>query len=275
MKARVLPLSIVVVALTACAEEQTNTATTVAAVEPAQVAEAPAAVSPVAGETDSAGRQAQAADMPAADVQLPADWSEFDADGDFYVTGTEFSELVPSVPFSAADGNGDGTFSRVEFQELAEKIAAGETLVAAGATKEEEIEAAADFPDKPLDVVNRVAKGELVNPYSPSNIQVVERGHELFFETGCNGCHGGTGGGGMGPPLSNKRWVYGNEPDTLFRLITLGSTELQNRGYSRIAREKVVGPMPAQHMILTTEGDLWKIINWILSLHLPEGEATT
>ena len=49
---------------------------------------------------------------------------------------------------------------------------------------------------------------------------------------GCNGCHGGGGGGGMCPPLTNDTWVYGRDDDTLFRLITLGTDDLQKQGLS-------------------------------------------
>jgi len=64
------------------------------------------------------------------------------------------------------------------------------------------------------------------------------------MSAGCNGCHGGTGGGGMGPPLTNPVWVYGSDDDTLFRLISLGSDELKKQGYTRKGSENVVGPMP-------------------------------
>ena len=57
------------------------------------------------------------------------------------------------------------------------------------------------------------------------------------MSAGCNGCHGG-GGGGMCPPLTNDVWLYGAGDDTLFRLVTLGSDELQKQGYKRV---KLVG----------------------------------
>ncbi len=126
----------------------------------------------------------------------------------------------------------------------------------------------------PLEAVESTEQGKLVNPYDPADPVVAEQGHRIFMETGCNGCHGGTGGGGMGPPLSNQKWVYGNDPDTLFRLITLGTIELQAAGYSRIATEKVKAPMLPQAsgpiVIIDSEERLWKIITWILSLHVEE-----
>ena len=38
-------------------------------------------------------------------------------------------------------------------------------------------------------------------------------------------------------PLINDIWVYGGDDDTLFRLVALGSDELQKVGYTRIGRE--------------------------------------
>ncbi|MEO0974015.1 MAG: c-type cytochrome [Pseudomonadota bacterium] len=227
-----------------------------------------------------------------ADVQLPGDWSEMDLDSDFYVTADEVAKAAPSMDFAAADKDGDGNLSRVEFSDYVESLAkpaaakkgpiinAGkgaapavvnaknDSAKAGAAPTASRAAANAGSTRSALDAIAATPKGELANPYLATDTAVAERGHELWFETGCNGCHGGTGGGGMCPALTNKRWVYGDDPDTLFRLIALGSQELQANGYSRIAREGVVGYMPAQHMILQTEDDLWKIITWIQSLHL-------
>ena len=118
----------------------------------------------------------------------------------------------------------------------------------------------------PLEAVESAEKGELKNPYS-GDAAAAQEGHKLYMAAGCNGCHGGTGGGGMGPPLSNAVWVYGDDDDTLFRLITLGSDDLQAAGYSRIGTESVVGPMPHAKEIVKSADDMWKIIAWIESLH--------
>ncbi len=82
---------------------------------------------------------------------------------------------------------------------------------------------------------------------------------------GCSGCHGGGGGGGMCPPLINDVWVYGGDDDTLFRLVTLGSIALQQRGYMRIGQENVVGPMPPFGGIIKNADDLWKIFAFVRS----------
>lgn len=130
-----------------------------------------------------------------------------------------------------------------------------------------------DLSKTPLEIVDSIPQGGIISPFDPADPKTAEEGHEVFMETSCNGCHGGTGGGGMGPPLSNQKWVYGNDADTLFRLITLGTDELQKRGYTRKARENVRAPMPPHASgpiiieSLTSERIL-KIIAWIQSLHI-------
>jgi len=109
-------------------------------------------------------------------------------------------------------------------------------------------------------------KGSLKSPYQDFK-KVAEEGHQKFMSAGCNGCHGGTGGGGMGPPLTNPVWVYGSDDDTLFRLISLGSDELKKQGYTRKGSENVVGPMPAMGGVLKDSDSLWKVIAWIRSVN--------
>ena len=73
----------------------------------------------------------------------------------------------------------------------------------------------------PVQRADAAAKGTLKNPYNDSDKAVVDSGSKLYFKYGCNGCHGGSGGGGMCPPLTNDTWVYGGDDDTLFRLVSL------------------------------------------------------
>ena len=117
-------------------------------------------------------------------------------------------------------------------------------------------------------------KGTLTSPYASDPKTVAEEGHKIYMAAGCNGCHGGTGGGGMGPPLTNPVWVYGKDDDTLFRLIALGTDELQKQGYSRKGSESVVGPMPAMGEIVKSDDDLWKLIAWIRTVN-PDSKAPT
>jgi mono/diheme cytochrome c family protein len=118
----------------------------------------------------------------------------------------------------------------------------------------------------PMDTAKTAPKGSLKSPYADF-AKVAENGHQKYMAAGCNGCHGGTGGGGMGPPLTNEVWVYGKDDDTLFRLIALGSDDLQKQGYTRKGSENVVGPMPAQGTIVKSDDDMWKIIAWIRSVN--------
>jgi mono/diheme cytochrome c family protein len=117
----------------------------------------------------------------------------------------------------------------------------------------------------PADVVKNTPKGQLTNPYKDSQADIVATGETLFRSYGCSGCHGGNGGGGMCPALTNDTWVYGGDDDTLFRLVTLGSDELQKNGYSRIGRENVVAPMPSMGPLFKSADDLWRILVFVRS----------
>ena len=135
---------------------------------------------------------------------------------------------------------------------------------------------AADQTDggSPAETAKTAEKGSLKSSY-PDVAKVAEEGHQKYMAAGCNGCHGGTGGGGMGPPLTNPIWVYGSDDDTLFRLIALGSDELQKQGYSRKGSENVVGPMPAMGSVVKSDDDMWKIIAWIKSVNTTGGGGAT
>jgi mono/diheme cytochrome c family protein len=115
----------------------------------------------------------------------------------------------------------------------------------------------------PTDLVKQTPKGKIKDPYNDTQADIVQQGETLFRSYSCSGCHGGTGGGGMCPPVTNDTWVYGGDDDTLFRLVTLGSDELQKAGYTRIGHENVVGPMPPFGAIVKNADDLFKIIAFI------------
>lgn len=113
-----------------------------------------------------------------------------------------------------------------------------------------------------IDRVLASPKGTLKNPYTGDE-QAIKEGEKVWFGLSCNGCHGGGGGGGMCPPVTNEVWVYGGDDDTLFRLITLGSQDLQKEGYKRKGTEGVVGPMMAYRDLIDDERKLWKLIAWV------------
>jgi mono/diheme cytochrome c family protein len=117
----------------------------------------------------------------------------------------------------------------------------------------------------PIDLVGKTPKGKLHSPYKDTQKDVVAQGETLFRSYPCSGCHGGGGGGGMCPPLTSSDWIYGGDDDTLFRLITLGSDELQKKGYTRQGLAAVVGPMPPMGPLFKSSDDLWKILAFIRS----------
>lgn len=138
-------------------------------------------------------------------------------------------------------------------------------LVLAATTAQADGVPAAGTTMTPLQRAEATPKGQLKNPYKDSDKTIVAEGQKDFMHYGCSGCHGGTGGGGMCPPLTNDTWVYGGDDDTLFRLVSFGSDELQKHGYSRKGHENVVGPMPQFGPIIKSDDDLWKIITFIRS----------
>ena len=138
-------------------------------------------------------------------------------------------------------------------------------IVSSGTTDLVAEDMVSDVGMTPRERVAAVPKGKLKNPYT-DNEKMITEGYKRFMGNSCNGCHGGTGGGGMCPPLSNEVFVYGSDDDTLFRLITLGSDDLAKEGYYRKGMEGVVGPMPPYGDIIKTDDEMWKIIAWIRTI---------
>src|SRR5438067_13316906 len=82
-------------------------------------------------------------------------------------------------------------------------------------------------------VLNRVqttdlhAGGDLAPPPKPQpnvyeeSAYAVSEGKRLYENYNCVGCHA-HGGGGMGPPLMDNKWIYGGDPANIFDTITHG-----------------------------------------------------
>jgi cytochrome c oxidase cbb3-type subunit III len=66
--------------------------------------------------------------------------------------------------------------------------------------------------------------GELPAEKNPlgNDRNVLAEGRRLFVQYNCSGCHGGRGGGGMGPSLRDEIWMYGNTPGKIFNSIAEG-----------------------------------------------------
>ncbi|MHB1274010.1 MAG: c-type cytochrome [Rhodanobacter sp.] len=228
---------------------------------PVSSAAAPAKADSVNSPVSSAAAPARADS-----VHVPATYESMDTSHDGMVTEKEAMAAMPNLDFKAADTNGDGQLDRVEYLDLQEKIADGTWTNAV--PKKEFVKQIKGYDEDPVDVVTKAPKGTLKNPYDPANTTVAAEGHQQFLNHGCNACHGGNGGGGMCPPLTNGVWIYGPSDDTLFRLVSLGSKKLQEAGYSRTSPE-TPALMPQQGgTTLTKAGDLWKIITWIKSMNM-------
>jgi mono/diheme cytochrome c family protein len=124
----------------------------------------------------------------------------------------------------------------------------------------------------PVERVKNAPRGTLKNPYT-GQADKIAAGHELFMSYSCSGCHGGTGGGGMCPPINGDVWFYGIDDDVLYRLITLGSLDMQKAGFDRLG-----GPglqMPPFGELIKTDDELWKIIAWIRSIYTGDPKKKT
>jgi cytochrome c oxidase cbb3-type subunit III len=54
------------------------------------------------------------------------------------------------------------------------------------------------------------------------NPRVLREGERLYGWMNCGGCHGGLGGGGIGPPFADDDWIYGGDPANVFQSIVQG-----------------------------------------------------
>lgn len=88
------------------------------------------------------------------------------------------------------------------------------------------------------------------NPFENDPVALA-RGHQLFVQYNCSGCHGDHGGGGMGPSLRDPRWHYGGEPAQIFNTIS----------YGRVG-------MPSWGTKLTAE-QIWQLTAYIKSMRTP------
>jgi mono/diheme cytochrome c family protein len=123
----------------------------------------------------------------------------------------------------------------------------------------------------PTELVKLVPPGGLHSPY-PDYAKMAKDDPDLvkqFRLPGCNECHGGTGGGGFCPALSQGVWFWGNTDDVLFRLATIGSAELEKQGFTRYQYGTVHAPMPPMGFTVKTSDQLWKIIAFIRSINPP------
>ena len=84
--------------------------------------------------------------------------------------------------------------------------------------------------------------------YDGENAYELSQGKQLFRWYNCSGCHS-QGGGGMGPALMDNRWIYGHEPDQIFKTIMEGRPN----------------GMPSFHGRIP-EAQVWQLVGYVRSL---------
>jgi cytochrome c oxidase cbb3-type subunit III len=64
------------------------------------------------------------------------------------------------------------------------------------------------------------SKATVPAPYR-ENAWAISEGKRLYTWFNCVGCHA-HGGGGMGPPLMDQKWIYGSDPESIHATILEG-----------------------------------------------------
>jgi cytochrome c oxidase cbb3-type subunit 3 len=65
-----------------------------------------------------------------------------------------------------------------------------------------------------------VLQPSVKNEYE-QNAFALSEGKRLFDQMNCSGCHA-HGGGAIGPPLMDDKWIYGSRPEQIFSTIVEG-----------------------------------------------------
>ena len=73
-------------------------------------------------------------------------------------------------------------------------------------------------PTEPIETARLASTEDRRDEY---NAFAVNQGKRLFRWYNCNGCHA-QGGGNMGPPLTDDKWLYGHGPADVYATIVQG-----------------------------------------------------
>jgi cytochrome c oxidase cbb3-type subunit 3 len=140
--------------------------------------------------------------------------------------------------------------------------AAGAALLLACGRQDQPPQPAAGWLAEPIAAVrtSTLAAGaadsvpEIDNPYGEGSDAVVQ-GRLLYQSFNCGGCHGGLGGGGIGPPLADQDWIYGGSDANIYATIVQGRPN----------------GMPAFGPSLQGEA-VWKLAAYVRSLSKESGQ---
>jgi len=97
----------------------------------------------------------------------------------------------------------------------------GEEAPATGARPAPEAAGVAAVRTSELQAGPAVAQAMITNPYDGDS-RALEQGRRYYDWFNCTGCHGGRGGGGIGPVLADDDWIYGGSPAQIFESIVKG-----------------------------------------------------
>jgi cytochrome c oxidase cbb3-type subunit 3 len=102
----------------------------------------------------------------------------------------------------------------------------------------------------------QTAATTLRNPYQ-GNALAISEGKRLFTWYNCQGCHA-NGGGGMGPPLMDDKWIYGSDPANIYLTILQGRPN---------GMPSFRGKIP--------DYQVWQLVSYVQSLsgNVPKGAA--
>jgi len=75
-------------------------------------------------------------------------------------------------------------------------------------------------PEEDPNATRLIPSGQVPNAYE-ENAFALSEGKRLFSAFNCVGCHA-HGGGDIGPPLMDAKWIYGHEPQQIFSTIVEG-----------------------------------------------------
>jgi cytochrome c oxidase cbb3-type subunit III len=91
--------------------------------------------------------------------------------------------------------------------------------------------------------------GPIIKNPLAGNKNAVASGETLFAAMNCIGCHAPEAGGGMGPPLGDVSWIYGDSPADIYLTISNGRPNgMPSYGYA----------LPPQ--------SIWTLVSYIQSL---------
>jgi cytochrome c oxidase cbb3-type subunit III len=90
------------------------------------------------------------------------------------------------------------------------------------------------------------------NPFASDPVALQE-GYKLFNWYNCSGCHGGHAGGGMGPSLRDRVWLFGDRDDQIYDSIAAGRGEGMPSWGSKIPEQQI-----------------WKLVTYIKSMRTPQ-----